>query len=219
MKTLFILLFLLSHSVYAGCNGRVDIGPAYASIDMLESGKTTRTLNLRAVKGDATLIVWDGLCLKPSFLLADGKATLKSGSIGIGYVIPICDNFCITPSYGVTETRFQSHIDFANYGLFHLKEKFVSRGQYISLDASWTFADHWRLYGMAQFCWSHVRTKIGSFPTAKNKTEGPNYALAIERDINKQFSISLAAGYNLSLSKEKHGLRGKGIKLGLAYWY
>lgn len=214
-KTLFVLLCLTS-SLFA--KGRIDIGPAYVNVDMLESGKTVRTLDLFALKGDATLMIYEGLCLKPSFLFADGKANLNSASIGIGYCIPLTECLTITPSVGVTETRFKSRIDLPHFGMFHLREKFTSRGQYVCLDASWTFLEGWRLYAVTQYSWSHVHTKVGPF-SHKNKTEGPSYALALEHDINESFSISLSAGYNASLSKEKHGLRGKGIKLGLVYWY
>lgn len=215
MKKLLLCLCLTT-SLFA--KGRVDIGPALVNVDMLESGKTVRSLDLFALKGEATLMLYEGLCLKPSFLVADGKANLNSASVGLGYCIPINESITITPSYGLTETHFKSRVDLPHFGMYHLREKFISRGQYLCMDASWTFAPGWRLYGAAQYAWSHVRTKIGPF-SHKSKTEGPSYALSIERDINEEFSIALSAGYNASLSKEKHGLRGKGIKLGLVYWY
>lgn len=206
-KLFFLGLLCLTAGLTAEYKGRLDVGPAYASIDMLTSGKTERTYNLPAVKADATITIYEAFCIKPSYLYANGDANLNSGSIGLGFCIPIICDLYMTPSYGWTETRFKSKI-----------EKFVSRGQYIALDASWTFLEKWRLYGMAQWCWSKVRTKLGPF-TFKNHCKGPNYAVCLERDLNEHFSVSLAAGYNTSLSKEKHGLRGKGVKLGLAYWW
>lgn len=219
MHFILLALLLMGSSLEAAMSARIDIGPAYAKVDMLESNKTVRSLNLAAVKGDATIVVYEGLCIKPSFLLASGKANLNSASVGVGYCIPLPYKITLTPSVGVTETRFRSKLNLPDYGLFKLKERFVSQGQYVSLDISWTFIQDWRVYGMAQWCWSRVRTKINSFPSSRNHTQGPNYAIALEKDINKQFSVSLAAGYNLSLSKEKHGLRGVGVKLGLAYWW
>lgn len=216
MKKILLALLCLTSSLFA--KGRIDIGPAFVNVDMLESGKTVRSLDLFALRGDATVMIYEGLCLKPSFLIADGKANLNSASLGVGYCIPICESVTITPSYGLTETRFKSRIDLPNFGMFHLREKFTSRGQYVGLDVSWTFLEGWRIYGAVQYAWSHVHTKIGPFSN-KSKTEGPSYALSLERDLNEEFSISLSAGYNASLSKEKHGLRGKGIKLGLVYWY
>lgn len=201
------------------CKGRIDVGPAYASIDMLESGHTTRTLNLPAVKIDASFMLYRGLSLKPSFLIAWGKANLNSSGIGVGFCIPLRDKISISPSFGVNETRFKSRIDFPDFNLFKLRERFVSRGYYLALDGSWTFCEVWRVYALFQYGWSRVHTKVRPLYRVKNNCQGPNYALTLERDFSQNFSINLAAGYNTSLSKEKHGLRGKGVKLGFVYWY
>jgi hypothetical protein len=205
------------------CKGRIDAGPAYASIDMLESGHTKRTLNLPAVKIDASLMIYKGLCLKPSFLIAWGKASLNGSGVGVGFCIPLEDyigqKITITPSIGVNETRFKSRINFPDFDLFHLRERFVSRGYYFAVDGSWTFSEKWRVYAFFQYSWSRVHTQVRPLFRTKNSCKGPNYALSLERDLSEHFSVCLAAGYNISLSKEKHGLRGKGVKLGLVYWY
>ena len=207
---LFPLLLLTSY-LSGACDARFDVGPAFASIDMLESGKTIRTYNLGGVKGDAA-VVYQGFAVKPSFLYADGDANLTSGSIGLGFCIPVLEDVYVTPTYGFTETRFKSKI-----------EKFTSHGQYVAMDISWTFIKGWRVYGMAQWCWSRVNTTLytpfGPFKLPKSHCKGPNYGIALEHDITDQFSVSIAGGYNSSLSKEKHGLRGKGAKLGLVYWW
>lgn len=222
MTNYFLLAALLiTGFLSADCNGRIDIGPAYLNIDMLESGKTVRTLNLAAVKGEGTIMLFRGgcLCVKPSLLLATGKADLNSGSLGLGLYMPLPFKITLTPSIGYTETHFRSKLDLPQYNLFKQKERFTSRGLYVGLDASWTVIESWRIYAQAQWCQSRVHWKIGNFPRTKSNCAGPNYAIALEHDLNEEFSISLAAGYNSSLSKEKHGLRGKGIKLGLAYWW
>jgi len=200
---------LLTNSLCAAYHLRLDIGPAFASIDMLTSGHTVKTYNLAAVRGDALIMPIEGFCIKPSYLYAGGNATLNTGGVGVGYAIPVpcIEHFYLTPTYGWTGTKFKSKID-----------NFSSRGQYISLEASWTFIECWRIYGMGQWCWSRVTTKFGPFKF-KNHCKGPNYAVCLEHDLNETLSVSLAAGYNTSLSKEKHGLRGKGLKLGLAYWW
>lgn len=213
------LLLCIASTAQGECKGRIDLGPAFASVDMLESGKTKRTLNLWGIKGDATLQIWQGLCIKPSFLCVDGKANLNSGSIGIGFCIPLSSTLSITPAIGFTETQFKSRIDFPHWGLFHLREKFLSRGIYASIDGCWSFAEKWRLYALFQYSGSYVRTTIRPLAITKAHVKGPNYAAAIERDLASNLSLCLALGYNLSLSKEKHGLRGKGIKLGLVYWF
>lgn len=217
--TFLLTLLLMTGFLSAECKARIDIGPAFANVDMIENGKTARTLNLWGIKADASFLIYKGLCLKPSFFSATGQANLNNASIGLGFSIPVTDCFCVTPSFGYSETHYKSRISFPDYGLFHLREKFVSRGKYICLDFSWTFIEKWRLYGLAQYSWSRVHSHIVPILKHKNNTEGPNFALAIERDINEHFSVSLGAAYNSSLSHEKIGLRGKGLKLGLVYWY
>lgn len=201
------------------CKGRIDVGPAFASIDMLESGHTKRTLDLPAVKIDANLMLYKGISLKPSFLIAWGKANLNGSGIGLGFCIPVTDKISISPSFGVNESRFKSRINFPDFMLFHLRERFVSRGIYLAVDGAWTFCEKWRVYAFVQYTWSRVHTRVRPLYNVKSNCKGPNYALSLERDLNQNFSVSLSAAYNISLSKEKHGLRGKGVKLGLVYWY
>lgn len=219
--TLWILSLLIGicGSMHAECKWRVDVGPAYANIDMLESGHTTRKLDLYAFKGDLSYRFYEGFCIKPSLLIANGKANLNSGSLGFGFCIPLSARLTLTPCVGFSITHFKSRINLPDFGLFDLREKFLSKGVYGSLDLTWTFADNWRLYAIYQYTWSYAKTTIRPLAKSKDHTEGPAYSLAIERDLNQNFSINLGATYNLSLSKEKHGLRGKGVKLGLVYWY
>lgn len=201
------------------CKGRIDIGPAYVNVDMLESGKTKRSIDLRALRCDANFLLFGGLSLKPSGMISDGKANLTTASLGLGFCFPLSPTFTLTPSGGITETHFKSRVNFRPYALFHLRERFYSYGGYGALDASWTFFEKWRLYGTFQYTWSLVKTTVRPLFKTKNRCQGPSYALAIERDLNDYLSLTLSGGYNLSLSKEKHGLRGKGVKLGLAYWF
>lgn len=209
-------LLFLSAPIFAETLGRVDIGPAYVHIDMLESGHTRRKLNLYAVKGDSTILIYKGLCIKPGFLLADGDASLNTWNAGLGFYYPVNDCLSVTPGYGYSETRFKSSFDMNG---MHLHERFVSRAQYLSLDVTWKFAENWRLCGIYQYAWSHVTTKITFFGTSKSNCQGPNYALVLERDLNESFSVNLGAAYNISLTKEKHGLRGAGAKIGFVYWF
>src|SRR5688572_29345213 len=122
MKTkIFFLYFALSFSfLSAEIKGKVDIGPAYLSIDILESGKTEQSVSMGAIKGDATISIWRGLCVKPGFLLAQGndKSQIAAFTIGIGQYIPVTDKFSILPSIGATFTYFHTHIDFAELGVY-----------------------------------------------------------------------------------------------------
>lgn len=214
--TLFLIPITLSGE---GCQGRIDVGPAYVNIDMLESGHTARSLDLYGGKLDGTLTLYKGLCIKPSLLVANGKANLDSWSLGLGFCIPFYSDFNVTPAVGYTQTRFKSRLNLPQYGLYHLREKFKSQGMYVGADLCWNFAKTWRTYIQYQYSWSYVRTTLRPIYRVKDHTQGPSYALAVEKDLASWCSLSLAGGYNISLSKEKHGLRGKGIKLGFAVWY
>ncbi|MFV0339016.1 MAG: hypothetical protein ACK5MA_00080 [Parachlamydiaceae bacterium] len=225
MKILWLITsLLLTAASFADeecstCASRFDVGPAFASIDMLESGHTKRTLNLWGVRADATILIWKGLCIKPTFLSVDGNANLNSGSIALGFCFPIVDKVSVTPSYGYTETRFKSRINFREFNLLNLREKFHSKGQFVAVDGCWTFIPGARVYAGFQWAWSRVHTTVRPLYKVTQHCQGPSYSGCLEYDLTPCLSINIAGAYNLSLSKEKHGLRGKGGKLGLVYWY
>jgi hypothetical protein len=200
-------------------HGRIDIGPTLLSVDILESGKTIETLHMKGIKGDATILVWKGLCIKPSFLWGTGDGELANFSIGIGHYIPINDDLLLVPSVGVTFSKLHTKVDFEEFGLFDLKEKFRSISPYIGLEFCYKIIEKWYLLGMVQYAWSRTHTTIDPIVSDKSKSVGPNYSLAIEYNFIKDWAVTLGVGYNLSLTKEKHGIRGKGIKLGLAYYF
>ena len=60
---------------------------------------------------------------------------------------------------------------------------------------------------------------LGTIVNDKSHSDGPNYSLGIDYSLSKHWSVMLGFGYNITLSKEKHGIRGKGAKLGLSYYF
>lgn len=213
------LFAFIQHKLHADVCGKVDIGAVYAHVDVLESGHTVKSIDMGGIKLDGNIVVWKGVCLKPSFLYADHQGQLLSGAIGVGHYTPLNEKFSLTPSVGCLWTQLKTHIDFAEYGLFNLKERFRSVSPYLALEAAYCFGQGWRLCGMYQYAWSHTHTKIASFPKDKSDAQGPNYSLMIEKDLNENWSVSLGGAYNISLSKERHGLRGYGLRLATAYWF
>lgn len=213
---------LLSFPLAAAINGKVETGPTYVHLDILESGKTVETKELFAIKSDATLLVYEGLCLKPSLLFSINSTELVSGGLGIGYYLPICSNISITPSFGCSFTYLRT-----TYHLKHpllpepipYKERFHSASPYLCLDASWTFYPKWRVSAAFQYAWSKTWTTIKHLAHDTSHTQGPSYSIALERDLSDCLSISIGAAYNIGLSKERHGLRGAGTRLALAYWF
>lgn len=225
LTTLYICVAVFTfvkQRIVAEVCGKVDGGPVFLHIDVLESGKTVKKLNMAAIKLDSSVLVWKGLCIKPSFLYGcQGHAQVCSGGCGIGHYTPLTEKCSITPSFGVSFTELRTTISLPVLPevKMRFREKFRSISPYMALDASYCFTPSWRIIGFFQYAWSRTHTTIKNLGSQKSHSDGPNYALAIEHDMNKYWSINLAAAYNISLTKEKHGLRGYGVRLGVAYWF
>lgn len=227
-STLLTFLFLLSGTVHAGwptcnCKGKIDVAPAYVHIDILQSENTIKTLDLFALKVDSTVMIFDqcGFSVKPSLLYGGSKdGRLFTAGLGIGYYFPITKMFALTPTLGCNYTYLKAEIPVEFFGsTFDLQQKFNAWSPYIGLEAHMYFSSCWRACAVVQYSKSYSRTKIESLGTSNERSQGPNYAILLERDINKQWSVNIGAAYNISLSHEKHGLRGWGVKLGTAYWF
>lgn len=221
---LFLSTFaLIKPKIHAEFNGKIDAGPAFLHVDVLEHGHTIKKINMPAIKTDGTFLIWNGTCIKPTLLYAGrGNTQIISGGCGIGQYIPIGKKCSITPSIGCNFTQFKTTIH--NYPVapgifFDFKERFRSISPYAAIDASYCFTQGWRLVGCYQYVWSRTYTKIKGFDNTKSRPKGSNYALMVEHDLNDCWSINLGAAYNSSLTKEKHGLRGYGARLGLAFWF
>lgn len=220
---LIILLATSFNFLSAEMKGKIDVGPAYVHLDILESGRTIDTKNLFAVRADACVLVYKGFCLKPTFLASCNSTELMTGGIGIGHYIPIGEDFSITPTVGCNFTYLRTTVD-VNHPIFPIvltfTERFRSTSPFVGLDATWNFYPQWRIGGTFQYAWSETTTIIRSLDiSSKSHCQGPSYAAFIEHDFNDCFSINLAGAYNLSLTKEKHGLRAAGLKLGFVYWF
>lgn len=221
-------LFAIHSPIYSELCGRFDAGGAFARIDILESGKTVKRINMGAFKADSTIMLSKecGLCLKPSFLYGKGgDSYIISGGAGIGFYIPIKSWLGITPAIGCNFTELQTKIDLpfpTPAGVLLLedvKETFKSVSPYIGVDVTYRFNATQRVYFVIQYSFSRTETILKDIIKTKSKTQGFNYALEFEHDLTPTLSVNIAAAYNLSLTKEKHGLRGAGLKLGLTYWF
>lgn len=206
-------------SLEAACSSKIDAGPAWVHIDVLESNHTIKKIDMPAIKADSTFLLWKGICLKPAFLYGRiNDSETFSGSCGLGHYIPITSTFSITPCIGCTYTQFKTTLDLNPFFL-DVKERFRSVSPYASLEASYCFMPGWRVCGIFQYVISRTHTTIKGFGTTKSHPKGPNYALVLEHDINANWSINIAGAYNISLTKEKHGLRAYGARIAAAYWF
>lgn len=229
---------LNSNNLSAEVWGKVDVAPAYVHIDVLEHERTVHRMDMIALKADATVIVWKGLCFKPTLLAGTGGGDIVSTGAGVGFCIPCWEWLVLTPSVGCLYTNLTTHIDLdipfplsptGTYHLHRVKENFWSVSPYLGLDATFRINCDWRICAQFQYSWSTTHTTLSkqeAFPngskfkhTDKSKANGPSYGLMLEYDLTECVSVNLGGAYNLSLTKEKHGLRGAGVKLGLGYWF
>lgn len=224
-----LFLFVASFSVQAEIRGRVDVGPTLLSVDLLESGKTEETLRMYGLKADATVLVYQGIAIKPTLLFGWGDGRISSASIAAGYYLPITEKFKVLPNVGYNWSYLsgKTELDVFGFEFKHLRERFRSESSFIGVDLSYAVTPKWTIIGSYQFAWCKTDTKINHFPYEapiqtihdRSHSSGSNYTLGVEYAYNDQWAINLGAGYNLSLTKEKHGVRGKGLKLGVAYYF
>ena len=220
MNLLYPLFILLTSVCLAGeSKAKIDIGPAFVHLDILESGKTIDRMDLPAIRADGTYLWENGIAVKPTVLYGNNNGVLLATGISLGQYLPLNEQWSFLPNIGVNYSYVRTSVDFPAFGLFHLKERFRSLSPFLGLDAYYSFSSTWRLCGSFQYAWSRTHTDIQHLIKSKSHCQGPNYSLLLEKDISPSWSINLGMGYNITLSKEKHGIRGSGVKIGLAKWY
>lgn len=232
MNKLLLLLFLgflsnFSTYSHADVNGKADIGLTWVHIDLLEHGKTVHKMDLPGIRGDLSYKIWKGLLIKPQLLLAHGGHSdhVVSAGIGFGACLPVRKGLFLTPIIGINCGHLKTVI---NLNLpINVIEKFRSYSPYIGLEGSWTFCKVWRIVGCYQYAWSYTNTHFTKthtpadifLKTTRSHTEGSSISGMIEHDFTDWFSMNLGGAYNSSLTKEKHGVRAYGLKLGFAVWF
>lgn len=224
MKNVIIKTFLFilcASTVYGEIHGKLDLGGGLLDVDILESGKTIETLHMSGAKGDATVLIYEGIAVKGGFVWGWGDGQLRSGTVAAGYYLPLFKGFSILPTVGITFTYLSTLVDLNPdiSDLKDLKERFRSDSPFIGFDFGYTFLEKWTIMGTYQYGWSRTHTKIKPFVSSKSHSDGPNYNLGIEYNFDEHWVINFGVGYNIMLSHEKHGLRGKGAKLGVAYYF
>lgn len=213
--------------------GKVDIGPALARVDVLESGKTVKRLNMAGVRGDLYFVFKDayGFMVKPYALYLTGHhGELINTGISLGFCCPVLKQCTFSPLIGCAYTQLSTRIDipvevFPGFDVVFpdIHERFRSVSPYIGFEVAYTFCQGWRLSGLVQYGYSQTHTRLKGFPTGtvtdNSRSWGPSYSVMLEKDITEKWSINIAGAYNISLTKEKHGLRAAGGKIGIAYWF
>lgn len=223
-KALFLLgLLIAPQACFAECAGKIELAPAFLHVDVLESGRTVKRMDMPAVRGEFSYIFWEGFYIKPIVVYGHGgsaKGGTMIGSLSLGRCIPLNDKITLSPFVGIGYSHLWTKIDVLDYGMTNLKEKFKSLSPLIGVDAFYTIQKGLRISVSVQYAWARTHTSIENLvKRQKSNSKGFNYAFLIEQDLNDQWSVNVGAAYSLSLSKEKHGIRGTGIKAGLARWF
>lgn len=219
---LFTLTANVQGKIYADCNeflGKVDVGPAYIHVDVLEFNRTVKKLDMGGLRADSTLRIWKGLCLKPFLLYANGQGEIFSGGLGLGFIFPINERCFFIPSAGCIYTRLNTFINLHMFGLNHLKERYSSVSPYIGFEACYCICEGFRVSFQYQYAWSQTHVDIKHVAHGKSHTQGSNYAALFEYDVTSKWSANIGGAYNQSLTQEKHGLRAYGFKVGATYWF
>lgn len=215
------ILGLLQQPLEAKVWGKVELSPAYVHLDILEKNNTIQKIDMPAVRFDALIIFCDGWCVKPLVMYGKNKAELTTAGIGIGHCIPFWECFYFTPSVGVTytnmTTKFHLHHPIAGHLEFH--ERFRSVAPYLCVELTYSIRTNMRVTGSFQWSWSRTHTVIKHLLDDKSNSNGPNYGLQFEYDLNKCWSVNIGGAYNESLGKTKDGIRAWGGKIGFARWF
>lgn len=206
----------------ADCVRKVEVGPAYVHIDVLQSRKTIEQLDMAAVRADASFVYGKGWCIKPCAIYGkEHQGELFNVSGSIGRCIPIKKIVVITPLVGLSYTNLLAtiHVDFGPMGKVKFQERFRSFAPYIGVEAIFPISENMRFCANVQHAWSYSKIRVRDLFRSKSDSEGPNFGLLLEYDLNCDWSVNVGFAYNESLSQEKNGLRGRGAKIGLARWF
>jgi len=204
-----------------GCFNKVELAPAYVHIDMLESRKTIKELDLAGIRGDLNLVIGKGWLLKANGLYGKEKdGELINYGVGFGRCLPLNNRWIVAPIVGVSYTKLDAaiHLDLGDY-VFSVSERFKGIAPYAGLELHYKVSSRCRICASAQYAWTYSETNFRDFFKTKSDSEGPSYGLLVEYDLNQCWSVNVGAAYNENFSREKNGIRGRGVKLGVARWF
>jgi len=219
-------------AVDATVRGKADIGFVGVKTKILTSGKTTKDMYLYGIGGNATLFFMENfcwcpswltaLCFKPSFVTVSGDSDngeLWNLGLGVGYCLPVMSCVSVTPTAGITFGELDARVDIPQYALSNVKEQFQSRTPYVGVDVTVNFSDCWMLSLMYQYGWARTKTHIYDFIEQISESSGSNYSAILDYYITSCWSVNIGGAYNLSRSKEKHGIEVIGGRIGVGYTF
>ncbi len=217
-----LITFFSFQKAQGECLGKIEIAPAYIHVDVIESRNTVKELDMAGARLDLSFVFGKGWTIRPNVIYGKEKdGELISASIGFGRCIPLGERWVLTPLAGVGYTTLGTsiHVDFGEMGEAKFKERFEGYAPYLGLEVYYRIASDIRIIVNGQYAWSHSKTRVKHLFTSKSHAQGPSYGALLEYDLNSCWSVNIGGAYNESYSKEKDGLRARGLKLGLAHWF
>lgn len=232
MRSMLLAMTLIATQGFSAVNiagvnvwGKVEVAPAYLHLDIIEGNHTRSQLDMAAIRSDAVVIIGEGWNVRPNIMWGKNGGEFFTTGIGFGRCIPFREKFIFTPLVGVTYSQLLTslRLTFPDIGTLTWNERFEATAPWVGLEACYIITPCWRLTGQAQYAWSRSHTVIKHNGTeivnAHDDSQGPNFGLLLEHDLNKNWSVNVGMGWNLSLSRDKNGIRGRGTKVGLVRWF
>lgn len=216
LKKCLICFTAIPALAYAEMHGKIDGGIVGLNVTLLEHGHKVKTLSMIGISSNATILVCDGWCIKPKVVVASGDGDLWNLGSGIGYFLPVSDYLNITPNVGVAYSSIETHRDLP--GLPDADEIYNAWNPWVGFDIGVNLTPVWTVSLMYQYAWSSCKTQIGPF-RSKTESRGSNYAVQTDYYFRNDWSVNLAVGSYDSQSKELHGTKTKGIRLGVGYFF
>lgn len=213
IATLLLCFTGISSLAQAGfIHGKNDGGITPVLVKVKESGHTIKRLHMLGFCDNATLILDNGFCVKPSLLIANGGGSLLQVSLGAGYFIPVCQGLYVTPQVALSYGTLDTYVPFAGISISEEQRSWTPA---IGLDASYTITPRWVISGSYLYGWSLTHTDFGPLLSNNSHSEGSSYKVQLDYYLTECLSVNAAFAYNNSLSKEKHGVLAMGGRLGL----
>ncbi len=218
--------------------GRVDVGPVYVQVQVLEDGSKMQEINLFGGRVDASILPFkdSGFAIKPTATASRGDGEFYTYGVGLGYYIPFFKCCYFVPVAGLGWTNLSTTVDltfptglqppFPGEVLVRdIDERFRSDSRYLGFELMCQFRESIYTTFIYQYAWADGDTRLrddffpGGEVVSKGKTSGANFAVSIDYYFTKCFSTSIAAGVNNSLDENRFGIRAYGVKLSVGYYF
>ncbi len=221
--------------VNLSAHGRIDAGPIYVHVDVLEHGKSIDKLDMEGFRADGYFQIYSGLIFKPAFAIAGGRGQYYAGTAAIGFYIPMgeltpfLDGLSFLPQVGFTGSRLKTHVNLpipqAVIVIPGVLEIFRSTTEFVGLEATYQLLSNVSVSGSVIYGWSATVTTLQKEVTplgilrvkSPSNTKGFSYSAMVDYQFTEHWSVNVAGAYNLMLSQENHGIRSSGVRAGLGY--